>query len=111
MKNLLKPLMAVSVMGLGALSTQAHATYATFVTSGDCNSPCRTTEVSYQEPVAYTSTRVVTTVITSTVVSRPRSQVRYANAGYCPPKRQARSNQSQPFRDGRRYYREPGFIW
>lgn len=107
MKNLFKPIMAAGVVGLGFLSTQAHATYATFVTSGHCGAPCHTTKVTYK-PVK--TTRVVTTtVITSTVVSRPRA-VSYAK--YCPPpKRYSHYVKGHPPRDGRSYYHEPSFIW
>ena len=109
MNTILKPLMAAGVMGLGFLSTQAHATYATFVTSsGHCGSPCHATKVTYKKPVKRTKV-VTTTVITSTVVSRPRS-VSYAS--YCPPpKRYHQYAKGQPPRDGRNYYYEPSFIW
>ncbi|MEN9434842.1 MAG: hypothetical protein RLZZ422_2431 [Pseudomonadota bacterium] len=107
MIKLFKPIVAAGLMGAGLLSTQAHATYATFVTSSEgCSSPCMV------QPAKY-SRVVTTTVITSTVVSRPRAtKVAMGGSTYCPPAKRYRhiSGGHQP-RDGRAYYREPSFIW
>lgn len=110
MNKLLKPILAAGLIGFGFLSTQAHATYATYGSSG-CSNPCGGS-ISVK-PAKYTK-YVTTTIITSTVVSRPRMTHTVSRGGgaYCPPpRRYYRAESGQPPRDGRRYVREPSFIW